>query len=430
MFVAFVLAVGFGLGAIAPDLPRPTNAQLEWHDAELGMFLHFAPNTWTDKEGDDLTTPLSTINPKQLDTDQWARVAKSMGAKYLVFVAKHEGGFCWWPSQTTTYSVSHIPWRNGKGDVMADLSKSCQKYGLKLGVYLSPRDAFLKAGIGGKAEKATDQAEYEQKFKLQLTELLSNYGPIFEVWFDGSLVFDVSDILAKYAPHAIVFQGPQASIRWVGNEEGFAPYPAWNGAKFKKDKWGTLTAADGDPAGNRWLPNETDCRIRDTWFWKTYNQNKLKSVNQLMLMYEGSVGHGAVMLLNNTPDTTGLIPAADAKRSAEFGAEIRKAYGLPIMQSSGRGPLLTMQPSAPVLANTVVTMEDIRGGERVRAYTIEGRVDGDWIELASGTAIGHKKIDLFNPAQISEVRLKITSSVGEPIIRAIRLHYVPPRFEQ
>lgn len=386
------------------------------------MFLHFAPNTWQDSEGDNLSTPLSKIDPKALDTDQWARVAKSMGASYIVFVAKHVGGFCWWQTATTDYSVKNAAWRNGKGDVMADLSRSCRKYGLKLGVYLSPADRKLGIEVGGRADTPEKQLAYQKTFRAQLTELLSKYGPIFEVWFDGSLIFDVGDILKKYAPNAVVFQGKQASLRWVGNEEGYAPYPCWNGAKYDPKTWGTLTAADGDPDGDRWLPNEVDCRMRDTWFWNTRNAPSLKSVDKLMEMYEASVGHGAGLLLNNTPDTSGLIPAVDAKRAAEFGAEVKRRYGVAIADANGTGNLVTVSPSAPLTVDAVVSMEDIAQGERIREYMIEGLVGGVWQELARGTAIGHKKIDKFDPVKVASIRLRVTKSVGTPRLRRVALY--------
>ncbi|CAN5700621.1 alpha-L-fucosidase [soil metagenome] len=409
--------------AMQTDLPKPTPAQLEWQDAEIGMFLHFAPNTWQDREGDDLSTPLSEIDPEKLDTDQWARTAKSMGAKILVFVAKHVGGFCWWQTDTTDYGVKETPWRGGKGDVMADLSKSCQKYGLKLGVYLSPRDDKHNVEGGGRAKDPAKQEAYQRQFRTQLTELLTRYGPIHEVWFDGSLVFDVSGIVKKNAPHAVVFQGPQATIRWVGNEEGFAPYPCWNGAKYDPKTWGTLTAAEGDPNGDRWLPTEADSRMRDTWFWNSKNEATVKPLAQLMEMYEASVGHGAFMLLNNTPDRTGLIPAPDVARAKEFGDEVERRYGLPIVYSSGRGETVEADPSAPVVIDAAVTMEDISQGERIRAYVLEGMVDGEWKELAKGTAIGHKKIDKFAPVRVSKVRIRVTKSIGEPLIRRLAIFH-------
>lgn len=406
-------------------LAVPTEAQAAWHDLEVGMFIHIAPQTWQDSETDNLSTPLAAINPEQLDTDQWVRVAESMGAKYIVIVAKHEGGFCWWQTQTTDHGVRNTPWRGGKGDVLADLSASCRKRGMGLGVYLSPQDRIHGVGVGGKAKEPARQAEYEKLFRDQLTEVLTRYGDMMEVWFDGSLVFDVGDILAAHAPNAMVFQGPQATIRWVGNEEGVAPYPAWNGVLAPPEsgkKWGDYTAEDGNPAGARWLPNECDARIRATWFWKTNNERTLKGVPQLMEMYERSVGRGGVLLLNNTPDRSGLIPEPDARRSEEFGAEVQRRYGVAAADVSGKGAELLVMPSSPTRIDRVVIMEDIVEGERVREYTIEGEDDGQWKPLAHGTAIGHKKIDRFGAVTVTQVRLRITKAAGEPRIRRLAIY--------
>jgi len=418
-----VLAISSAQGH---DLAKPSPEQMAWQDAEIGMFVHFAPNTWQDSEYDKLTTPLDQINPQKLDTDQWARTAKSMGAKYLVFVAKHVGGFCWWQTKTTDYSVKNTPWKDGKGDVMADVARSCKKYGLKLGVYLSPADHKHGIDVGGKANDSAKQAAYVDVFRTQLTELLTKYGPIFEVWFDGSLTFDVGDILAKYSPQAVVFQGPEASIRWVGNEEGYAPYPCWNGAKFDRKTWGTLTAHDGTPEGDRWLPSEVDCRMRDSWFWNTKNADSIKPLDKLMEMYESGVGHGAVLLLNNTPDTTGLIPSADVARAKEFGDEIKRRYGIPIVYSQGTGNTVEAMPSAPATIDAAITMEDISQGERIREYVIEGLIDGKWTQLAKGTAVGHKKIDRFDPVKVSKIRIRVTHSIGEPMIRKLAVFNTAP----
>ena len=405
-------------------LAVPTADQAAWQDLEVGMFIHLAPQTWQDSETDTLATRPADINPEKLDTDQWTRVAESMGARYIVFVAKHEGGFCWWQTDTTDFSVKTSPWRNGKGDVLADLAASCKKRGLKLGVYLSPQDRVHGVSVGGKANDPTRQADYEKLFRTQLTEVLSRYGDMVEVWFDGSLIFDVSDILAAHAPHAVVFQGPQATIRWVGNEDGVAPVDAWNAVKAGKLKWGDYTAADSDPAGDRWLPNECDARIRSTWFWHTDNQKSLKSVPQLMDMYEQSVGHGAQFLLNNTPDRSGLIPETDARRAGEFGDEIKRVYGLgsSIADVSGSGREFTAQPSAPRVVDRVLLMEDISKGERVRAFELEGLVDGTWKPLASGHAIGHAHIVRFEAAKLAAVRLRVTDAAAEPVLRRFSLH--------
>jgi alpha-L-fucosidase len=407
------------------QLAVPTMDQIAWQNLEFGMFIHIAPQTWQDSESDTLATPAEKINPEKLDTEQWVRVAESMGATYIVFVAKHEGGFCWWQTDTTDFSIKKSPWRNGTGDVLRDLSASCRKHDLKLGVYLSPHDRIHGVGVGGRAENASKQADYERLFRTQLTEILSRYGEMVEVWFDGSLAFDVGDILSKHAPHAAVFQGPEATIRWVGNEEGIAPVAAWNAVRSGKMKWGDYTARQSDPDGDRWLPNECDARIRATWFWHSDNQKTLKSVKQLVEMYEKSVGRGANLLLNNTPDRSGLIPESDVLRAREFGDSIREIYGpgTSIADVSGKGREFTVQPSAPAVIDRVVMMEDISQGERIRAYRLEGLgMDGSWTLLSEGHAVGHKRIERFEPTRLSSVLLRVTESVGEPILRRLSLH--------
>jgi alpha-L-fucosidase len=405
--------------ALSSSLARPTPHQLEWQDREVGMFIHFAPNTWLDKEYDDLSLPLSRFNPEKLDTDQWVAAAEAMGAKFIIFVAKHAGGFCMWQTDTTDYSLESTPWRGGKGDVLADLAASCRKKGMKLGVYLSPQDKKHGAGGGGRCDTEEAQDQYDDLYRAQLTEVLSRYGEISEVWFDGSTVVRVGDILSKYAPNAMIFQGPHATIRWVGNEDGFAPYPAWNSVSEADARSGVATAANGDPNGTVWLPNECDARMRNTWFWRTDNAQTLKTVDQLMEMYYRSVGHGAVLLLNQTPDPTGLIPEADFKRGAEFGAEVARRFGQSIAETSGKGDLVELSLKEPTLIDHAIVMEEIAQGERVREYVIEGLADGEWTPLCQGTAIGHKKIERFAPAKVSKVRLRVLRSAAEPLIRKL-----------
>ncbi len=403
-------------------LAHPTSEQLVWQDCEMGMFIHFSMNTWQDQEYDDLSTPLSEFNPAKLDTEQWVRVAEEMGAKYIVFVAKHVGGFCMWPTQTTDYSVRNTPWRDGKGDVLADLAVSCRDRGIRLGVYLSPADRKHGATVGGRCETKEAQEEYNRIYREQLTEILSQYGEMTEVWFDGSLVVDVGDILDRYASRAMIFQGPHATIRWVGNESGFAPYPAWNGVRRIDGESGVATAAHGDPRGAMWMPLECDARIRANWFWSGKNADTLKSVDDLMQMYYFSVGRGATLLLNQTPDTTGLIPEADAKRAAEFGREIRNRFGRSLAGTSGAGSLLELDLGSPVKVDHVITMEDIAFGERVLQYVIEGFPDNEWRPLAEGTAIGHKRIDAFEPTIVSKVRLRCIKSSARPLIRKLAVY--------
>ncbi len=404
------------------SLAKPTPEQATWHDCEIGMFIHFAPNTWLDKQGDDLSLPLDKFNPEMLDTDQWVEAAEAMCAKYIIMVAKHVGGFCLWQTHTTDYSVKNTPWRGGKGDVMEALSESCRKRNIKLGVYISPQDRKYGAGVGGRCKTQEEQERYNQFYRQQLVELLTCYGEMFEVWFDGSNVVPVGDILAEYAPKAMVFQGRHATIRWVGNEEGVAPYPAWNSLPVERAKSGVATAADSAPDGGAWLPMECDARIRSDWFWTNTNAHTLKSVEQLMDMYYRSVGHGAVLLLNHTPDTSGLIPEADVKRGAEFGAEIRRCFAKSLAETKGKGDIIQLDLYKPTNINHVITMEDITQGERVHQYVIEGLIDGQWKELCNGTAIGHKKIDRLKLVKVAKVRLRCTKVATKPHIRKLSVY--------
>ncbi len=405
-------------GAGQDKLARPSPEQRAWQDMELEMFVHFGPATWQDAEYDNRSTPVEKIDPSKLDAGQWVEAAKSMGAGQLIFVAKHTGGFCWWQTQTTNYGAKDTPWRGGKGDVMLDLARLCPKHGLRLGVYLSPADAVFGAKVGGRCTTPAEQEKYNAVYRQQLTELLSRYGEIAEVWFDGSLVVDVDDILRRHAPRAMVFQGPHATIRWVGNEDGYAPYPAWNGVRQAAARSGVATAKDGTPDGEVWMPLECDARIRSTWFWNNKNAATLKSVEQLMSMYYRSVGHGAVLLLNHTPDTTGLIPESDIKRTAEFGAEIKRRFGKSVAEA--KGTELDLKGAKRI--DHAVTMEATESGERVRSYVIEGWVDGDWRELARGSAAGHKKIDAFAPVAVSRVRFRTVEAVGQAVIRRLAVY--------
>lgn len=403
--------------SLSQKYAAPSPAQIEWQNSEIGMFVHIAPNTWNNKEGDDLTVPVSQINPTKLDTDQWAKTAVAMGAKYLIFVAKHQGGFCWWQTDTTNYSVKSIPWKNGKGDVMADIATSCRKYHLKLGIYLSPRDEYNGVDVGGQTKDPAKQQSYIATYKEQLKELLTRYGPIFEIWFDGSLKFDVSDVVNKYDPHAIQFQGPNANIRWVGNESGVAPDPCWNGAVYDPKTWGDLTSADGNPDGDRWLPNECDVSIIPTWFWNEKVGNQPKTLGHLLSIYQQSVGHGCNLLLNCPPDPSGLIPDSQVQRVAEFGKAIKELYSHPIITLNGnQNSLETMFKNSREI-KSFVTCEDIKLGERVRGYDIYGKVDGQWTKLISGTSIGHKKIDtLAKPVVCEAIRWECTNSRETPHI--------------
>ena len=400
------------------QLATPSPQQQAWQDLELGMFVHLAPNTWQNLESDDLSTPLSEINPAELNTDQWAATAIAMGARYIVFVAKHQGGFCMWQTQTTAYSIRNTPWRDGKGDVVADVAASCKKYGLKLGLYVCPRDDHFGAATGGICKSAELQTKYDIMYREQLTEVLSRYGKIVEIWFDGSTITSVGDIIKKYQGDAIVFQGPQASIRWVGNEDGFAPYPCWNGVAAEDAHKGTSTSLDGDPDGSVWLPNEVDVSIRrPDWFWSTTNQNKVLTVSQLLSIYYRSIGRGCQLLINIPANRDGLLAQPDCQAAASFGKEIKSRFGAPIASRQGRGQSITLALAQPTRIDTVLLQEEIGLGEHVRAYRLEGLIDGVWKTFGEGSSIGQKRIQPVEPQTVKAIRLLVTQSANEPMIR-------------
>ncbi|PXX21701.1 alpha-L-fucosidase, partial [Arenibacter sp. ARW7G5Y1] len=418
-------------------LAKPSGIQYKWQEQERIMFLHFDPATWQKREFDDHSTPLERINPKKLDTDQWCEVAQSWGAKEILFVAKHVGGFCWWQTESTDYSIKKTSYKNGEGDVLKELSESCEKYGLNLGIYVYPGDQTWGAGIGsgGITADPAKQEGYNKVFRQQLTETLSNYGDVMEVWFDGSLKIDVSDIMEKYAKNSVVFQGPHATLRCPGTESGKLFYPAWNTVKKEDLDTGLATQIHGDPNGDVWAPLESNTTLYNHyWFWSPEKEKKRKSIKELMDIYYRSVGYGSVLLLNSTPDTTGLIPANDVKHYKEFAQEIDRRFKIPLAEVSDKqGQITNLTLPKNQKLNHVVIMEDYRQGHRIREYLVEGLVNGKWKELSKGTSVGRKKIDYFPDVEVSEIRLNVTRSVGSPLLRKLSAYYVenfePPLIE-
>ncbi|TAD81208.1 MAG: hypothetical protein EAY75_18045, partial [Bacteroidetes bacterium] len=366
--LCFVLFFSYNSFA-QPPLALPTPQQVLWHRLERTMFIHFAPNTWQGTELDNRSTPLSRINPQRLEVNQWIDAAEAFDAKMIVFVAKHAGGFCMWQTATSEYSIKNTAYKNGKGDVLDELAKACEQRGMRLGVYIYPGDDTWGAyiGGGGRTKDSTKQEAYNKVLRSQWQEVLSRYGrQIHEIWFDGSLIVPLQDIIQQYAPHAIVFQGPFASIRWVGNEEGIAPYPAWNSVPAKDAATGTATAQHGRPDGNVWMPLEVDVPLKNhNWFWSPTNHANLRSVDELLEIYYKSVGRGAVLLLNAAPDTTGLIPAEDMRVYKAFGKAIRERFSKPVFSTAGKGPRLEVQLKTFTPIDHIVVQEDIVFGERI-----------------------------------------------------------------
>ena len=426
---SFVAALAVPFAARAPDVfrarqtgdepARPSAAQLAWLDLEVGMFVHLAPNTWQDLEYDDRSIPPGELQ-FAADPEQWADTAVALGARYIVLVAKHQGGFCLWQTATSEYSVRRTPWKNGSGDVMAELAAACARRGLRLGVYLSPRDEFLGAGPSGRTAAPENQEAYNAIARQQLTELLTRYGPIAEVWFDGSSVVPVGDILTAHAGSAMIFQGPEATIRWVGNEDGFAPDPVWNALDRGDAATGIATALHGDPRGNAWMPLEVDVSIRrPNWFWSTSNESRLLKLEQLLEIYYRSVGRGAQLLLNLPPDRSGRIPDADAARAKELGDELRRRFSRPAAETTGRGPTVTLQMREPMAVDHLVLEEDLRTGQRILSYTLEGHIAGRWQSLGGGTSVGHKRIHPIAPRRYDGFRASFPAALGVPGLRRL-----------
>ena len=402
---------------------RPSPQQLNWQDLEIGVLVHFGPNTWMDREWGDGTADPAVFNPKQFDPDQWVRAAKAAGANYMVMVSKHHDGFCLFPSSETKYGVASSPWRGGKGDAVKEVEQACRKNGLRFGVYLSPWDRH--------EPKYKDTPAYDTHYAHQVQELASRYGELTEFWLDGAgsegHVYDFMRYirtLRTYQPNTSIFADvgllPYAEIRWVGNESGVANEENWNVV----DAYQVL----------RWRPAEADTPLRDEhWFWHPNAETRLKSVEKLMEIYHQTVGRGAQLVLGIAPDNRGLLPDVDVKRLEEFGAEIKRIYGKGLLCSvvgnyaCADGQLSSPTPdpalylelllSAPVTFDRAVTKEDLSNGQFARKYEIQAQVDGQWKTLVAGTTIGHKKIDIFPAVTTSRLRFVVKASLGPVQIR-------------
>jgi len=406
---------------------RPTPQQAAWQQMELGLFIHWFPMGWYHDIGQPRLSDaayraelLARCTCATLDTRQWARSATDLGAKYLVFVAKHALGFCAWQTDEGDFNMKRIPWKNGRGDVVAELAASCREAGIRLGIYLAADTMVMDAGARGLTRDPAQQAEYTRVYRAWLKELLTRYGDIVEVWFDGSLAIEVGDILQHYAPRAMVFQSPYATIRWVGQEEGYAADPAWHAVWRQDALSGVATQRHGDPDGDTWLPLECDARLRRDWgFHHDLADNPLRSLDELLAMYYGSVGRGAVLLLNQAPHPQGHILPEDMARMKELGDEIRRRFARPLASGSGSGAVVELDLGGPKEIDHVMLQEDISQGQRVRAYRVAARSGGQWRAVCAGSAIGYKKIDCFEPLPAEALRFTALESAGTPILRTL-----------
>ncbi|MGM9760252.1 MAG: alpha-L-fucosidase [Parabacteroides sp.] len=421
------------------NVVTPNAQQIAWADAEIGVLIHFdMPVYQPDYNFREWGThpDASIFNPTELNTDQWLETAHKLGAKYAVLVAKHCSGFSLWPTEAHDYSIKQSPWKNGKGDIVADFIASCKKYNIKPGIYASTTaNGYLYVDNPGVVQKGSPvtQEEYNKIVTQQLTELWTNYGELFEIWFDGGVLSqkqggtDVLSLIQKLQPNAIAFQGPYGYpnlVRWVGNEKGVAPYPCWSTADSTTNADGTLVieGLNGDSSAPFWCPGESDFTLRwnrsfqGGWFWKAGQDSMMFTLPELLEKYETSVGRNTNMLLGMVIDERGLVPDADVCQIEALGKEIVRQYGNPLQQTSGTGSEFVIVFDQPVSINRVILQEDISKGERVLRYTVKGKKNDEWIDLSSGSCIGHKHIEKFEAQTLDAIKLVVDESKANPQI--------------
>ena len=435
----------------------PTPQQYAWQQMELTAFLHFGINTFTGREWGDGKEDPALFNPSELDAEQWVRTLKEAGFKMVLLTAKHHDGFCLWPTATTKHSVASSPWKNGQGDVVKELRAACDKYDMKFGVYLSPWDR--------NAECYGDSPRYNDFFIRQLTELLTNYGEVHEVWFDGAngegpngkkQVYDWDafyQTIQRLQPRAVMaIMGDD--VRWVGNEKGLGRATEWSATVLtpgiytrspeNNNRLGVFGKAED--LGSRkilekatelfWYPSEVDVSIRPGWFYHAEEDSKVKSLKHLADIYFQSVGYNSVLLLNIPPDRRGLINEADVQRLNEFAVYRERVFASNKVVNGrkywnatfGSEKVYSLKPNAEI--NVVMLQEDITKGQRVEAFTVEALTDNGWKEVGKGTTIGYKRMLRFPAVKASKLRVKIDECRLTASISQVAAYYAEPLQEE
>ncbi len=453
--------------------PTPTEDQMNWHEMEMNAFIHFTTNTFTDLEWGYGDESPSIFNPTELDAEQWVSTLKDAGFKGVILTTKHHDGFCLWPSQYTEHSVKNSPYKDGKGDVVREVSDACKKYGLKFGVYLSPWDRNMsKYG----------SEEYITYYRNQLEELLTGYGNVFEMWFDGanggdgyyggaretrkidnSTYYEWPKTIAyakEFQPNMLFFSDAGPDIRWVGNERGFVGETNWNTITpdtLYAGKHGINDLLNkGSEDGTDWVPGEVDVSIRPGWFYHAHEDDKVKTPEQLFDIYLSSVGRGSVLLLNLPPDRRGLIHENDIESLKGFKELLDKTFeknlitNASISASNTRGNSKTygadnltdsnkdsywatddnitdasidIDFDKPTLVSYITIQEYIKLGQRVKFFSIEAQDEnGEWQQIYSGTTIGYKRIAKVDPIETSKLRINIHDSKAAIILSNIEVY--------
>ena len=454
-----------------PINPIPSQEQIDWQKLETYAFIHFGLNTYNDLEWGYGNTPASTFNPVNLDCEQWVATLKQCGMKGVILTAKHHDGFCLWQTKTTDYSIANSPYKNGKGDMVKELSDACKKYGLKFGLYLSPWD---------RNNSEYGREDYVETYHKQIDELTSNYGDLFEFWFDGAnggngyyggadetrsidakKYYDYErarDTILKRHPNAMIFGGTCQTIRWVGNEQGWAGDTDWCMINPELSD-NTKHLNHGSENGTHWIPAEVDVSIRPGWFYHKREDHQVKSVAQLTDIYYRSVGHNANLLLNFPINLDGKIPALDSLRATEwhevivndFKDNILKNVEVRVDNERGREfkaenvidddwdtywatddgynfGTISFSFDKPVKMNRVVLQEYIPLGQRVKDFYMEGELNGKWFKINpfdTLSTIGYKRIVRFNTVELDKLIIYFEESRGPLCINNIEAYFAP-----
>ena len=464
LLLLFLLISLNGFSQTKPfNSPIPTKQQLAWHEMEFYLFAHFGPNTFTDKEWGEGTEPEDIFNPTNLDCRQWCRVAKAAGAKGIIITAKHHDGFCLWPSKYSTHTVRESKWKNGKGDVLKELSQACKEYGLKFGVYISPWDRnHPKYGT----------AEYNDVFVNMMKEIFTNYGPIWELWWDGAngegpngkkQLYDwdrFKKTVRQLSPNTVIFSDVGPDIRWCGNEKGIAAETNWN----LLDTVGFTPGAGAPPVdtlnrgnvnGKVWIPAECDVSIRPGWFYHQEEDGKVKTPDDLFQLYLKSVGRGANLLLNVPPDRTGRINEKDSIALVEFkklkdggfrNNLVKGAHSVVISGDSikSKGLVSDDNPKTYVRIsdkryefveikfkeskkiNCIVLNEYLEKGQNCLGFNLILRNDKyEVIKKIKGATIGKKRMITFPMTNTSIFNLSINDQKGATTISEVQSYLIP-----
>ncbi|MFL5786466.1 MAG: alpha-L-fucosidase [Flavisolibacter sp.] len=446
MFFSFLLILQIFQN---PGSPLPSPRQLSWQKLETTAFLHFTVNTFTGKEWGDGTESPKIFNPVNFDADKIIKQLKSAGFKMAIITAKHHDGFCLWPSKYTKHSIKSSPWKKGKGDIVKEIANACRKNGIRFGFYLSPWDRH---------EATYGTSAYNTYYKNQLKELLTSYGKVSEVWFDGAkgenakaMDYDFDGywaLVRKYQPDAVIFSDAGPDVRWVGNESGNAGETCWstiNNKGMAPGKADPNYLNRGDANGDKWIPAETDVSIRPGWFYHPEEDSKVKTGKQLVDLYYKSVGRNSLLLLNVPPNKKGLLSDEDVKQIHEFRSILNETFKTNLAKGKIKKELTDndlstyniVQVNDPVTfdfgkekeIDRAMFQENISNGQNIAEAKLE-YLDGDkWQEIARFTTVGYKRLLRFPLIKTTRMRLTIRNSKNPAQLAEVGFYRSSPREE-